>query len=115
MTTSDPDRNKAPYWRLSAWYFCYFAFVGVFSPYFGLYLQGLGHSAWDISVLLSLMQVMRLLAPNLWGWLADRDGRVLRVARIGSISGTLIFSALFVVSGFEAVFAVADRLPPQFR
>jgi hypothetical protein len=26
-------------WRLSAWYFFYFAFVGAFAPYFTLYLQ----------------------------------------------------------------------------
>jgi len=63
-----------PYWRLSFWYFSYFAFIGAFSPYFSLYLQDLGHSAWDISILLSLMQTMRLAAPNLWGWLADRYG-----------------------------------------
>ena len=56
-----------PYWRLSAYYFFYFAFIGAFSPFFTLYLQSLKFSAWDIGVLMSLMQVMRLLAPNLWG------------------------------------------------
>ena len=28
-----------PYWRLSTYYFFYFAFVGAFSPYFTLYLR----------------------------------------------------------------------------
>jgi PPP family 3-phenylpropionic acid transporter len=46
------------------------------------------------------------VAPHLWGWLADRDGRVLRVARVGSIAGTVIFCGLFAASGFDAVFAV---------
>ena len=43
-----------PYWRLSAYYFSYFAFIGAFSPYFGLYYQSLGFSAWEIGVLMSL-------------------------------------------------------------
>ena len=53
-----------PYWRLSSLYFFYFAFIGTFSPYFGLYLKSLDFNAWDIGVLMSLMQVMRLAAPH---------------------------------------------------
>ena len=56
-----------PYWRLSAYYFFYFSFVGAFSPYFALYLQSIALSATDIALLMSLMQLMRVLAPNLWG------------------------------------------------
>ncbi|MFM8501369.1 MAG: MFS transporter, partial [Fluviibacter sp.] len=48
-----------PYWRLSLYYFFYFAFIGVFSPYFTLYLQGLSLSAADIALLMSQMQLMR--------------------------------------------------------
>ena len=67
--------HALPYWRLSGYYFFYFAFIGAFSPYFGLYLQSLNFSAWDIGLLMSQMQLMRLFGPNLWGWLADRFGR----------------------------------------
>ena len=63
-----------PYWRLSGYYFFYFAFIGAFSPYFSLYLQSIGNTAAQIAVLMSLMSVMRMLAPALWGWLADRLG-----------------------------------------
>ena len=49
-----PDRSL-PYWRLSAYYFFYFAFIGGFTPYFGLYLQSLSFSAWDIGLLMSQM------------------------------------------------------------
>ena len=58
-----------PYWRLSGYYFFYFAFIGAFSPYFSLYLQSIGNTAAQIAVLMSLMSVMRMLAPALWGWL----------------------------------------------
>lgn len=79
-----------PLGRLAAWYFFYFAFVGAFAPYFTLYLQDIGQSAWEIGVLMSVPQVMRLLAPNLWGWLADHLGRraaVVKLAAFGSVVG----------------------------
>lgn len=41
-----------PYWRLSAYYLFYFAFVGAFSPYFGLYLSSIGFSAADIAIVM---------------------------------------------------------------
>ena len=50
--------HALPYWRLSGYYFFYFAFIGAFSPYFGLYLQSLNYSAWDIGLLLSQMPLM---------------------------------------------------------
>jgi PPP family 3-phenylpropionic acid transporter len=80
--------------RLAVWYFFYFAFVGAFAPYFTLYLQDLGLSAWEIGALMSIPQVMRLLAPNLWGWLADRLGvraRVVQFAAFGALIGFLGF------------------------
>lgn len=98
--------SKPPYWRLAGAYFFYFAYLGAFAPYFSLYLSSLGITAAGIGILMSLPQLVRIFAPHLWGWLADRDGRMLRVARIGSIAGTLLFGGLFFVSSFEAVFAV---------
>jgi len=90
-----------PYWRLSGYYFFYFAFIGAFSPYFGLYLQSLNFSAWDIGLLMSQMQLMRLFGPNLWGWLADHFGRRMAIIRLaGGIA----------LAGFSAFFWL-DRLP----
>lgn len=93
-----------PYWRLSFWYFSYFAFIGAFSPYFSLYLQDLGHSAWDISILLSLMQTMRLAAPNLWGWLADRYGSKAIMVRGSALCSLVAFAGLWLTTGFAGVF-----------
>lgn len=81
--------------RLGAWYFFYFAFVGAFAPYFTLYLKEIGQSAWEIGVLMSVPQVMRLLAPNLWGWLADRYGRRASIVRLAALCSTLGFSVFF--------------------
>jgi len=93
--------HALPYWRLSGYYFFYFAFIGAFSPYFGLYLQSLNFSAWDIGLLMSQMQLMRLFGPNFWGWLADRFGRRMAIIRLAGAIGLAGFSAFFWL----------DRLP----
>ena len=94
---------RLPYARLSAYYFCYFAFIGAFSPYFGLYLQSLSFSAWDIGLLMSQMQLMRLVGPYLWGWLADRR----QVSRVGIVRLAGGVSLL----GFLAFFGTTSLLP----
>ena len=92
-----------PYWRLSGYYFFYFAFIGAFSPYFGLYLQSLSFSAWDIGLLMSQMQLMRLCAPYLWGVLADRLAQRVSVVRLAAVLSLIGFSAFFVVKSFPAM------------
>lgn len=87
--------HALPYWRLSGYYFFYFAFIGAFSPYFGLYLQSLSFSAWDIGLLMSQMQLMRLFGPNFWGWIADRHGRRLEIIRLAALVGLAGFLAFF--------------------
>ncbi len=92
-----------PYWRLSGYYFFYFAFIGVFSPYFGLYLQSLSFSAWDIGLLMSQMQLMRLVGPYLWGTLADHLAQRLLIVRLAALISLIGFAAFFFVRSFEAV------------
>jgi len=94
-----------PYWRLSAYYFFYFAFLGAYSPYFGLYLKSLAFSAWDIGVLMSLMQVMRVVAPNLWGALADWSGMRMPIVRLASLLAALGFSGMLLAHSFPGAFA----------
>ena len=93
-----------PYWRLSGWYFFYFAFVGAFAPYFGLYLQSLSFSAWEISVVISLMPMMRLLAPVFWAWLAERIDRRIPIVRASAVMSLVVFSAYFFTQSFVGVF-----------
>ena len=95
-----------PYWRLSAYYFSYFAFIGVFAPYFALYLQSLSFSPWDISVLMSQMQLMRLFAPYLWGALADRLDKRLQIVRLTSVIALIAFVMFFFIRHFAPALVV---------
>ncbi len=92
-----------PHWRLSAWYFFYFAYIGAFAPYFALYLQSLGFSAWDIGILMSVGPVMRLVAPAFWGWFSDRAGRRVPIVRFSAAFTALAFLMFFATTGFWGV------------
>lgn len=93
-----------PYWRLSLYYFFYFAFIGVFSPYFTLYLQALAMSAADIALLMSQMQLMRLVAPAFWGWLADKRGRQVDIIRLSGLCACIGFTGFFLTDNFIQLF-----------
>ena len=95
-----------PYWRLAGVYFFYFAYIGAFAPYFSLYLSACGIAAAGIGVIMALPQLVRIIAPHLWGWLADRSSHRLRIARIGTVIGTAVYCGLFAARGFEALFAI---------
>ena len=64
-----------PYWRLSSFYFFYFAALGALVPFWGLYLQDRGFSALEIGQLMAVIMGTKIIAPNLWGWIADATGR----------------------------------------
>jgi MFS transporter, PPP family, 3-phenylpropionic acid transporter len=88
------------YWRLSLFYFFYFGALGVLAPYWGPYLQARGFSPAEIGELMALLALTRIIAPNLGGWLADHDGRSMRIVRFSSFFAALCFSALFVAEGY---------------
>ena len=102
--------NAVPYWRLSGFYFFYFAFVGAMSPFWGLYLQSLAFNAFQIGVLMSLLQVMRIFAPNIWGHIADRTGRRTSIVQIAAVGSVLVFAGVFVSDSFWWLFAVMAAL-----
>lgn len=84
-----------PYWRLSGFYFFYFALVGALSPFLGLYLSDIGLTAYAIGLVNAVLMGTKILAPNLWGWLCDYTGRRLLIIALGSGLATLFFTGLF--------------------
>ena len=83
-----------PYWRLSSFYFLYFACLGVMVPYWSLYLESAGFSAAAIGVVLAVTAGTRIVSPNFWGWIADRSGRRLLIIRAGALMAALCFALL---------------------
>ena len=98
--------NKNYHWRISGFYFFYFAFVGMFAPYWSLYLQSIHFNAMQIAILMSVQPVMRMLAPNLWGWLADRTGRRLLVVQIAAACAALSYLGVFFTTQFYGLLLV---------
>lgn len=95
-----------PYWRLSGFYFFYFAFVGAFTPFWSLYLHSLEFNAFQIGVLMSLLQVSRIFAPNLWGWLADHTGRRVAVVQLAALLSLVFYLGVFAGDSFVWMFVV---------
>ena len=75
-----PANAQVPYWRLSSFYFFYFALLGCISPYWGLFLDDKGFSAQEIGELMALFGLVRILAPNVWGALGDYTGHCYALA-----------------------------------
>lgn len=84
-----------PYWRLSGFYFAYFALLGGVAPFLALYFDYLGFSAARIGELVAIPMLMRCVAPNIWGWLGDISGQRLAIVRIGALCTALAFSGIF--------------------
>jgi PPP family 3-phenylpropionic acid transporter len=101
---------NVPYTRLSAIYFAYFAFVGAFAPYFSLYLDALGSTAWEIGVLISTMQLTRVFGPNFWAWVADRHGHRIALMRASLALAALSFCGIYATRSFWGMFVVLGLL-----
>lgn len=98
--------KRLPYWQLSGYYYFYFAFVGALSPYWAPYLKSLGFSAFDIGVLMSLLAVMRMFAPNIWGWMADRSGKRVAIVQFAAVASLISFAGVFFGHSFWWLFVV---------
>lgn len=83
-----------PYWRLAAFYFFFFAVVGGLAPYWGAYLRSLGFGAPAIGELIAILYATKIIAPNIWGWLADRSGRRMATVRFACLMATVAFAGM---------------------
>ncbi|SFK73358.1 MFS transporter [Methylophaga sulfidovorans] len=95
--------SQLPYWRLSGFYFFYFACLGILVPYWSLYLKWEGFSPSQIGELTAILMGSRIIAPNIWGWLADHYGRRMRIVRLASFATIIVFAAIFVDQSYLGV------------
>jgi len=92
--------NQTPYWRLSGFYFFYFASLGAIVPYWNLYLKELSYSATQTGVVVAILMMTKLVAPNVWGWLADHTGRRMAIIRSGCLLAALIYAGILLNQSF---------------
>lgn len=94
-------------WRLSSFYFFYFAALGIIAPYWALYLKHTGFNAEEIGQLMSIIMLTKIIAPNIWGALADRstqkNGNSTYILRFATGICFVIFLAMFWSEGFWSV------------
>ncbi|MGB5474991.1 MAG: MFS transporter [Gammaproteobacteria bacterium] len=88
------------YWRLSGFYLFYFASLGALVPYWGLYLKSLDFSVTQIGQLIAILMATKIVAPNVWGWIADTTGHRMTIVRGASLLAALSFTGVFFASGF---------------
>lgn len=85
--------------RLSGFYACYFAAIGILLPFWALYLRHVGFSALVIGQLMAVMMATRILTPSLWAWLADRSRRPAPIMRSCAVLAPLVFAAVLADPG----------------
>lgn len=85
-----------PYWRLSGFYFFYFASLGALVPYWGLYLKSLNFSATAIGTMMAIIMATKIISPNIWGWIADHTGKRMAIVRVGCLLSLIAFAGVFI-------------------
>ncbi|NCV53956.1 MAG: MFS transporter [Betaproteobacteria bacterium] len=94
------------HFNLSRFYFIYYFFVGLFVPYWGLFLTFKSFTPIQIGFMLSFFQLSRIFAPNIWGWLADRTERRSLWIKLTAFFGCLGFFGIFWADNFFEVFLI---------
>ncbi|MGP9802592.1 MFS transporter [Rheinheimera sp. NSM] len=81
-------------------YFTYFGVLGIFVPYFGLFLDGRGLNSADIGLLLAIVTASRIVGPSVWALVAERSGKPLTVMRVGALLAAIGWLSSFADYGF---------------
>jgi len=84
-------KTDLPYWKLSSFYFFYFASLGVMLPYWNPYLYQRGFSVQEISYLTAIVAGTKIFAPYIWGSLADHFQNRIKIIQIASVICLLVF------------------------
>lgn len=88
------------YWRLSGFYLFYFASLGALVPYWSVYLRSLDFSVAEIGELIAILMATKIIAPNVWGWIADNTGRRMAIVRLASLFSAIAFAGVFFGSSY---------------
>jgi PPP family 3-phenylpropionic acid transporter len=88
---------------LSLFYLTSFAVLGVYLPYFNLYLESIGLDGLQIATVNSLLPLCAALVPAAGGVLADRLGRRRDLIVLSSFAALVAFCFILGARGFAGV------------
>lgn len=91
------------HWRYSLFYFLYFSSLGALVPYWSVYLNELSFSALEIGQLVASLGLTKIVAPYLWGWIADKTGQHVRIVQMTSMIACLLFLPLVWVDSYWTI------------
>lgn len=89
-----------PYWRLSGFYFFYFASLGAFVPYWNLYLKHLQFTPTETGIFIGTVMLTKLIAPYIWGWVADHTGKRMAIVRTGCLFAAISYAGILLGQQF---------------
>lgn len=79
---------------LSSFYFIYYASVGIFLPFWNLYLEQQGFNKAQIGWLMSVLMLARIVAPYFWGAIADKTNKPVFIIRLAVVVEMLVWLAV---------------------
>lgn len=92
--------------RLASFYFFYFAVLGAMVPYWGPYLRSVGFASSEIGELMAILLGTKIIAPYLWGWIADYTGRRIAIIRVAGFLAASSFAGALIGDGYLWLAAV---------
>ena len=91
-------------WAFGSFFFLYFAYVGLISPYASLYFVNKGFNPIEIAALMSMLQITRIIGPFSWGWLSDFLANRIGIIRFCACFASLIFIIIFYLQSYLGFF-----------
>ena len=91
-------------WAFGSFFFLYFAYVGLVSPYASLFFLDRGFSVIEIAVLMSMLQITRIVGPFSWGWLSDYLSNRIGIIRFCACLAAVTFLCIFFLQSYIAFF-----------
>lgn len=91
-------------WAFGSFFFFYFAYVGLVSPYASLFFLDRGFSVIEIAVLMSMLQITRIIGPFSWGWLSDYLSNRIGILRFCTCLAAIVFLFIFALQSYISFF-----------
>src|SRR2546426_12013672 len=101
-------------WRsvpLTLFWFVYMGSVGIFFPYFSLYLkENAGLSGTQLGWILAMVPLVSIIGQPFWGHVADRTGARCHIVAFLSLCSVIGYFLFAAAHGFVAILLASSAL-----